>query len=228
VIGAVGQACGVLLAAGAGRRFTQAKARAQERAEGVVDKLMQPLPDGRPVALAALRTLLAALPRVVAVVRPGAHALADALRAEGAEVVVWPPMPPDSAMGLHRASDRGEAGMGASLACAVRATPNASAWVVALADMPGIRADTLQRVMHSVESDASAIAAPVYRGQRGHPVGFGWAHAPALMALRGDRGARDILAAHTGQLLLLEVDDPGVVADVDTPADLARFIGAGA
>ncbi|RZL11326.1 MAG: nucleotidyltransferase family protein [Rubrivivax sp.] len=215
----MGQPCGVLLAAGVGRRFTQAQPDAG-------DKLMQTLPDGRPVALAALRTLLAALPRVVAVVRPGAHALADALRAEGAEVIVWPPMPPDSRMGAHQMPEGRDSGMGASLACAVRATPNASAWVIALADMPGVRADTLQRVVHAVDSDASAIAAPAYRGQRGHPVGFGWAHAPALRALRGDRGARDILLAQAGQLVLLEVDDPGIVADVDTPADLARFIEA--
>lgn len=218
----MGQPCGVLLAAGVGRRFMPVRAGA----DGVADKLMQALPDGQPVALAALRTLLATLPRVVAVVRPGAHALADALRAEGAEVITWPPMPPAWRMGAHPAPGGGEAGMGASLACAVRATPNASAWVIALADMPGVRADTLRRVVHAVDSDARAIAAPVYRGQRGHPVGFGWAHAPALMSLRGDRGARDILAAQAGQLVLLEVDDPGIVADIDTPADLARFIEA--
>ncbi len=222
--GVLGQPCGVLLAAGLGHRFRQAP---RDDGGHHVDKLMQALPDGRPVALSAAQALLAAVSRVVAVVRPGAHALAEALRAEGVEVIVWPAVPPD----VPRDAGTGtgvDTGMGASLACAVRATSNASAWVVALADMPGVRADTMRRVRQAVSNDAGGLAAPVYRGQRGHPVGFGWNHGPALMALRGDRGARDILQAHAARLTLLDVDDAGVLADIDTPADLARFIGAGA
>jgi molybdenum cofactor cytidylyltransferase len=63
---------GILLAGGSGTRF---------RASGGGDKLLHPLPDGTPIAVAALRQLVAAVPRVVAVVRPGADSLAAALRA---------------------------------------------------------------------------------------------------------------------------------------------------
>ncbi|MCK7579437.1 MAG: NTP transferase domain-containing protein [Chromatiales bacterium] len=63
----------------------------------------------------------------------------------------------------------------------------------------------------------------LHRGQRGHPVGFSAEFAPALRALQGDRGARDLLARHADRLQCLEVDDPGVLLDVDTPADLAMI-----
>jgi molybdenum cofactor cytidylyltransferase len=38
--------------------------------------------------------------------------------------------------------------------------------------------------------------------------------------LRGDEGAREILAAHRNAMTLIDVEDPGVLRDVDTPADL--------
>ncbi len=183
---------GILLAGGSSTRFGS-------------DKLRHPLPDGTPIAVASLRHLRAALPRVIAVVRPGAGALAARLHAGGAEVTV-----------CERADD----GMGTTLAHAVRAAPDEAGWVVALADMPFIRPETIRRVAARLGAGA-AIVAPRYAGERGHPVGFAGRFGPALAALAGDAGARDLLRAEAGALELLDCDDPGVVRDVDTPADLA-------
>jgi molybdenum cofactor cytidylyltransferase len=183
---------GILLAGGASRRFG-------------ADKLLHPLPDGTPIAVASLRNLRAALPRVVAVIRPGADSLAQLLREGGAEVTVC---------------DRADDGMGMTLAHAVGAARDASGWVVALADMPFIRPDTIRRIGARLEGGA-ALVAPRYAGERGHPVGFAGRFGPALVALTGDAGARDLLRAEAGALALLDLDDPGVVRDVDTPADLA-------
>jgi molybdenum cofactor cytidylyltransferase len=58
----------------------------------------------------------------------------------------------------------------------------------------------------------------MHRGVRGHPVGFALHHYDALAALDGDTGARALFASAPVQLL--DVDDPGIVRDVDTPADL--------
>lgn len=184
---------GVLLAGGSATRFGS-------------DKLLHPLPDGTPIAVAALRNLIAAIPRVVAVVRPGAPDLERALRAAGAEVTVCE----------HAAE-----GMGVTLAHAVRASGDAGGWVVALADMPFIRPETIRRVVDAVAGGA-AIAAPEFRGERGHPVGFARAYRGALEQLAGDAGAREIVKAHPAALARVAVDDPGVVRDIDTPADLAR------
>jgi molybdenum cofactor cytidylyltransferase len=185
----------LLLAAGRGTRFDST---------GVQDKLLAPLPDGTPVACAAARALLAVLPHVTAVVRPGAEALAHALNDAGCDVVF---------------STDAERGMGASLAAGIRATHEAEGWIIALADMPWIASATVEQIARRIDSGAS-IVAPVYRGQRGHPVGFGAMHCEALSSLDGDVGARRILEA--ANVTAIDVDDPGVLADVDTYADLHR------
>jgi molybdenum cofactor cytidylyltransferase len=183
---------GILLAGGSATRFG-------------ADKLLHPLPDGVPIAVAAARNLAAALARVVAVVRPGVPELERALRAAGAEVTVC--------------SNAAE-GMGVTLAHAVRAAGAADGWVIALADMPFIRPESIRSVAAALAGGAR-IAAPEYRGERGHPVGFAGAYRDALERLAGDTGARDILKGEAGAVVLVAVGDPGVVRDIDTPADLA-------
>jgi molybdenum cofactor cytidylyltransferase len=111
--------------------------------------------------------------------------------------------------------------MGASLACGVAATKDADGWVIALADMPWTAPATIGSVAVAL-ADGSDIVAPSHRGERGHPVGFARRHCDALTALRGDAGAREIVAAHRDRLALIAVDDPGTVRDVDTPAALAE------
>jgi len=183
--------CGILLAAGASTRFG-------------TDKLMHPLAGGTTVAAAALANLRSALPHVIAVVRPGATALENLLSAAGATVILC--------------ADADE-GMGASLASAVRATSHVDGWVIALADMPFIRPPTIAKIAASLAAGA-AIAAPAWRGERGHPVGLSARFRPQLEALHGDEGARALLKKNAGLIELIEVDDPGVRRDIDTPADL--------
>lgn len=182
---------GLLLAAGESRRFQ-------------ADKLVHCLPEGPPIAVAAARCLRPAVDRLVAVVRPGNVPLEEMLAAEGCTIV-------------HCA--RAVEGMGASLACGVRASSDAHGWVVALADMPYIRPETIQEVARRLRS-GGAIIAPQWRGQRGHPVGFGARFYPELQALGGDAGARGVLSAHKQDIDAFETDDPGVIRDIDTPADL--------
>ncbi len=61
------------------------------------------------------------------------------------------------------------------------------------------------------------MVAPVYRGQRGHPVGFAEVYGARLVTLDRRRGARAILAS--AKPLLIETDDAGVVTDIDSPDD---------
>jgi molybdenum cofactor cytidylyltransferase len=181
---------GVLLAAGRGVRFGN-------------HKLLAPLPDGTAVAVAAARNLIDALPDSVAVLRPGDETLAALLAAEGLRIVVNP---------------NADGGMGTSLACGVAAV-DADGWVIALADMPAIRPATIEAVAEALAAGAP-IAAPVYHGQRGHPIGFARRFQAALTALASDKGGRDILAQHSKELRLIEVDDPGVLFDIDHNADM--------
>jgi molybdenum cofactor cytidylyltransferase len=190
---------GVLLAAGVGLRYDPSGARL---------KLLEAAPAGphagAPIAVAALRSLRAAIADVIVVVRPPDSAAQELLHALL------------SADGAHlEICTDASAGMGHSLACGVRARSSAAGWVIALADMPAVSAATIAAVRDAIARGHDA-AAPMHRGQRGHPVGFGRACREALLALTGDAGARRILAAH--QPLLIEVDDPGCLLDIDTPA----------
>lgn len=68
---------------------------------------------------------------------------------------------------------------------------------------------------------AHPATAPYYSGRRGNPVVLSPCLFPLLAGLRGDVGARDILAGLGDKLLRVEVDDPGVCLDLDTPEDYA-------
>lgn len=183
---------GILLAAGSSRRFGG-------------DKLLHRLPDGEPLAVAAADSLRPACDRLLAVLRPGADRLAELLGAAGCETLYCAD------------ADRG---MGNSLACAIRATPDATGWLVALADMPYIATRSHQQVAAALCRGAS-IAATEYGGRRGHPVGFSSRWFAALSALTGDQGAKAILQANDELVTRCAVDDEGVLRDVDTRGDVA-------
>src|SRR6266508_379182 len=187
---------GILLAAGYSKRFGS-------------NKLLQALPAGAPeagtpIGIAAAKHLLEALPESIAVVRPRAQKLARILRDAGCNTVVC--------------KNAGE-GMGTSLAAGVRATSDADGWIVALADMPFVRPETIRTVAKALQEGAS-IAAPSFQGKRGHPVGFAQRFYGELSSLRGEDGARQFLGQHPEWVTLFEVDDPGVLHDIDKPSDL--------
>jgi molybdenum cofactor cytidylyltransferase len=113
-----------------------------------------------------------------------------------------------------------ERGMGHSLAVGVAALSAwpASAIAVMLGDMPWIAEDALRSLCEQASSER--IVYPLHRGQRGHPVLFGSRFWPELQGLSGDQGAREVLLAHADCCVGVNVEDPGVLADVDTPAAL--------
>jgi molybdenum cofactor cytidylyltransferase len=118
--------------------------------------------------------------------------------------------------------DAGHEGMGDSIAAAVCATPDAGGWLVLPGDLPLIRPDTLRAVANALA--LSTIVLPHYRGQRGHPVGFSSACRSALMLLQGAQGAAQVVRAYaqSDSLVSVELDDPGIVTDIDTVQDLAK------
>lgn len=183
---------GILLAAGRGSRFG-------------TDKLTHPLDDGTPMALAAAWNLMAALPGDVLVVVNGENPELMALLAQaGLSVTVCP---------------GAQAGMGASLAWGVTQSRAADGWLIALADMPWIRPTTIRAVARAVTAPGS-IAAPAFRGHRGHPVAFGRDFGQDLMELGGDEGARRLLQAFARDVSILPCADPGVLWDIDRPKQI--------
>ena len=147
---------------------------------------------------------------IVAVTR-GDPVLTKALEACGCRIVV------------NNVADQG---MGTSISAGVTATQDASGWLIALGDMPYIRADTIAAVANALRNDAR-IVAPLMAGKRGHPVGFSMLFRNQLMSLKGDAGAREILTTDADSVTEICVDDAGIFSDIDTPADLNRESVAG-
>ena len=191
---------GVLLAAGFSRRF------------GSADKLLQYLPDGRPIALASAEHLIQAIPDSIAVLRTGNKILATALLNAGLKVVFC---------------NDNEQEMADSLTAAIRFSAKFfsnvelenDGFIIALGDMPYIKPETIRAVASKV-AEGSSIVIPTFENQHGHPVGFSVRFRHELECLQGDEGARSIIKRYPEDVDLLPTNDTGILADIDTPADL--------
>jgi molybdenum cofactor cytidylyltransferase len=198
---------GLLLAAGKSTRFIDASGVQR-------DKLGVTLPRSDPpetVIRRSARSLLAACPQSIAVLKPESpHALT--MQDLGLSVVI---------------AERAAHGMGESLAAGARAAlaQEASGVIIMLADLPYVKTETIQAVADALRSGAP-IAVPRYQGEQGHPVGFAAKHLPALAELTGDVGARAIIKQHAYEITYLELDNKGILSDVDTNSDLIMFANA--
>ena len=194
-----GPLAAIVLAAGAGARFGGGKLMAPWRGGVLLD--------------AALATAFATRAAEV-IVATGADA-----RIEGAARAFAERSGQAGRLRLVHAPDHAE-GMGASLRAGARALPADCGGVfVFLGDMPRIPPQVLPRLIEALARGGEA-AAPVFEGERGHPVLFGPGLIPALRGLTGDQGARAVLAGLGPAFVKVPVDDNGVLFDVDRPEAL--------
>lgn len=118
--------------------------------------------------------------------------------------------------------DAGHDGMGDSIAAGVHATRDAEGWLILPGDLPLLRPESLRQVAAAL--DGHSVVLPTFQGRQGHPVAFSRDCRDALLLLSGPQGAMLVARAQkmVDRALQLELDDPGIVADIDTIADLAR------
>ena len=110
-------------------------------------------------------------------------------------------------------------GMSTSIQAGLRALADGTeAAMIVLADQPYVTARTMGLLAAEFRRARPPALAPSFEGRRGNPIVIGAALFPELMELRGDAGFRAIAGRHP--VAELAVDDPGVLMDVDTPADL--------
>lgn len=116
-------------------------------------------------------------------------------------------------------------GLSTSLKRGLAALPtNIDGVVVCLGDMPKVSTDSIDCLIAAFKpSEGRAICVPSYRGKRGNPMLFASRFIPELQNLRGDMGARGLLSLYPDFVCEVPVDDPGILADADTPEDLARL-----
>ncbi len=199
-----GDVAGIVLAAGGSSRMGQGR-----------NKLLECFGE-RPLVAVAVDALLAAGVRPVVVVTGfEAERVRAALAGRACRFV-------------HHAG--WAAGMGESIACGMRVLQEEAcapeAVLLSVGDLPGLRADHVEAILASARSaqgeiEPGCIAVPSFAGRRGHPVLFGAAHFAALAGLRGDEGARGVLAANAQAVRRVEASDDAILRDVDTPEELA-------
>lgn len=187
----------IVLAAGQGRRFG-----------GPSHKLEQALAGGSVLGTTLRHALETQLPVVVVTTAALAPSVADQLARRDIVVV---------------GDADAQRGMGHSIAAGVAERASADGWLIQPGDMPMVRPSTMLAVAAALEQHAIAFAQ--YRGRRGHPVGFAAELYSELVMLSGDEGARRLIARYPA--FAAEVDDPGVLVDVDTVADLEAVRAAG-
>jgi len=186
----------VLLAAGAGLRF------------GDGGKLLAPYGGGRLIDGALRLALASPVEDIVLVTGSRGAEVADHAAA----------MTDDPRLRRVVAADWAD-GLSASLRAGIGAVAGEDAALVLLGDMPRVPASVVEPLVAAVRAGAQA-AAPMFQGQRGHPVAFSAALFPQLLALTGDQGAGRLLTGLGEGLTLVEAPDDGVLYDVDTPGDL--------
>jgi molybdenum cofactor cytidylyltransferase len=186
----------VVLAAGGGARFA-----------GQGPKLAQRLGAASVLAHTLDAVVSAGLPVVVVTV----SALVDVARSVVAsrDIVLVPPI---------GSASREPLGVGFSIASGVGARPHAPGWLIMPGDMPLVQPQTLRLVGRALGQ--APVAYAQYRGRQGFPVGLSAELFSELVQLSGEEGLRRLLVRYPS--VAVDVDDAGVLQDINTEADLAR------
>lgn len=119
---------------------------------------------------------------------------------------------------------RWEEGMSTSVRIGLAALPPETEGALFLqGDQPLITADLLRSLVARFREDDASIVHPTHAGRRGTPVLFARHLFPELASVSGDEGGRALIARHPDEVATVEVHDPDMLADIDTPADYERL-----
>jgi len=186
---------GLILAAGESRRMGSPKALLEFQGETFLDRLIGLFSRHCSPVIAVL----------------GAHreSIRAALRRTGEAIIVENP---DFRLGQIT-----------SMQCGLRAVPpQADGVLFTLVDHPGVQPATIAALL-AIDPSAP-LRIPRYGGRRGHPIFFSKPLIAEFLALPDSAPARDVVARHAGEIAYIDVDDPGVLADVDDPEAYRRLV----
>jgi molybdenum cofactor cytidylyltransferase len=115
-------------------------------------------------------------------------------------------------------------GMATSLRTGLAAlSENTDAALIVLADQPFIRPETVDRIIDQYRQSDAQIVIPIFQGSRGNPVLLDRSVFHEVMALQGDIGCRAIFGNHLDGIVKAEVDDIGILLDIDSKEDYERL-----
>jgi molybdenum cofactor cytidylyltransferase len=179
---------------------------------GPKKKLLVPI-DGKPLLDHTIRALLeGGAAEVIVVVGRDARAELERDVSAMLDARVRPVENPDPSRGMFSSIQEGAAQAQGDLI------------LVMPGDMPYVSADTVRAVIAAYER-RPAIVSPRYRGKRGHPVAFPSTLRDEIRAADPRATLHDVIQKHNHLRIDVEVEDRGIVRDVDTPADLEGRAG---
>jgi CTP:molybdopterin cytidylyltransferase MocA len=192
---------GIVLAAGASRRMGRPKPLLEADGTTFLER-----------AIKLLRT--AGCTYVVAVVNDGDDWITRVADTAGAAVVI---------------NDQPDSEQIDSLRLAIANLPDGyEAVVVMPVDFPRVQQQTVNALLQDFSRQPSAVLNPAHKGRAGHPVIFSRDVVAELLRPDLPDGARSVIERHSREARTLEVEDPGVLIDIDTPADYQQHVGSGA
>jgi molybdenum cofactor cytidylyltransferase len=106
-------------------------------------------------------------------------------------------------------------------------SPESEAAIVNLVDHPLITAETINALITSFRAEPLPILIAAYNGKRGHPVLFSSQVYGEILAAPLDQGAKVVVRKDPSRVRELPLDDPGILADIDTPEDYRRYVSKG-
>ena len=95
--------------------------------------------------------------------------------------------------------------------------------LIVLADQPFVRSETIDRIVERYRGSEAEIVIPFFEGRRGNPVLLDRSVFPEAMALEGDTGFRAMFSSHAVGIENVDVDDSGILLDIDDRADYERL-----
>jgi molybdenum cofactor cytidylyltransferase len=188
----------LILAAGESSRMGSPKATLVYRDRAFLELIVETVREG-------------GLDRIVVVLGHQAEVIRRQVKIEPAQVVVNPNY---------------RSGQTSSLQAGLRALvgDDPEAILLCLVDHPAVSADSVRRILAGFRESAVPVVIPSYRGRRGHPVLIGRQLFGELLALTCEAGANSVVRKYRAATKLVEVDDEGVVIDVDDPECYRRLI----
>ena len=182
----------------------------QSKRMGTKNKLLVPI-NGKPMIALTVETIIASKASSVAAVTGFEHQkIQEAIKNSNIEFI-------------HNKNFQN--GISSSVVTAIKSAPeDCSAILIGLGDMPKITVSHINKLIDAYNPlEGRAICVPTWKGKRGNPVLWARRFFPEMLQLKGDFGAKELMGKYAELVVEVEMNDNGIVIDIDTPEALEAF-----
>ena len=182
----------------------------QSKRMGTKNKLLVPI-NGKPMIALTAETIIASKASSVAAVTGFEHQkIQEVIKNSNIEFI-------------HNKNFQN--GISSSVVTAIKSAPeDCSAILIGLGDMPKITVSHINKLIDAYNPlEGRAICVPTWKGKRGNPVLWARRFFPEMLQLKGDFGAKELMGKYAELVVEVEMNDNGIIIDIDTPEALEAF-----